>query len=408
MNLRNMGMMTASPSLIAFHPKTYILPMELRRLKKDWLAKRSGEEQDGEERLWIMKPPASARGNGIKVIRNCNEIPKAARIRDSPTKSQLIVQEYIANPCLLFNGTKFDLRLYVLITSFAPLRVYLFKDGLVRFASHPYSSEEDKLADEFVHLTNYSINKKSSSYEANHDVHGQGGHKWTLKTFWKSLERVGRSVEPLQEEITSMILTTIFSCRRPVNRLIKKHLKSRYTSFELLGFDVMLDENLRPWLLEVNVSPSLRSESWLDTTVKGRLIKDTFNLVGFQLPPNEDEVGKGFGINKQLHTFALNKAEREKQTEFGAGCDLPAEMLENLTGDDVRVLMETEDELRRIGTFERLWPCKKRKEYLRLVNEVPYYEKLTMSWEERYGGLDSRLEAIKALQSLNGQALGAS
>lgn len=51
-----------------------------------------------------------------------------------PKRMSLVVQEYISNPYLI-NGSKFDLRLYVLVTSFDPLRIYLYPDGLVRFAS---------------------------------------------------------------------------------------------------------------------------------------------------------------------------------------------------------------------------------------------------------------------------------
>ena len=69
----------------------------------------------------------------------------------------------------MINQTKFDLRLYVLITSINPLRIYLYDDGLVRFASKPYSSDTSTAADVFTHLTNYSINKESASYLSNED-----------------------------------------------------------------------------------------------------------------------------------------------------------------------------------------------------------------------------------------------
>lgn len=69
------------------------------------------------------------------------------------------MQEYIANP-LLIDGFKFDLRIYVAITSINPLRIYVYEEGLARFATEPYDT--DNLKNVYSHLTNYSINKKNS------------------------------------------------------------------------------------------------------------------------------------------------------------------------------------------------------------------------------------------------------
>jgi hypothetical protein len=52
--------------------------------------------------------------------------------------------------------------------------------------------------------------------------------------------------------------------------------------FDLLGFDVLLDETLKPWLLEVNLSPSMNTETPLDVDIKTKLLVDLFNLIGFQ------------------------------------------------------------------------------------------------------------------------------
>jgi hypothetical protein len=64
---------------------------------------------------------------------------------------------------LLINGHKFDLRVYVLVTSLEPLKIYVFKEGLARFATHEYKNNSEK-QDRFMHLTNYSINKKSVNF----------------------------------------------------------------------------------------------------------------------------------------------------------------------------------------------------------------------------------------------------
>lgn len=78
----------------------------------------------------LLLQPASARGTGIKVIHKWTQIPK---------KCPLVVQKYISDPYLI-NGSKFDLRLYVLVTSINPMRVYMFDNGLVRFASGMYAT----------------------------------------------------------------------------------------------------------------------------------------------------------------------------------------------------------------------------------------------------------------------------
>ena len=61
---------------------------------------------------------------------------------------------------------------------------------------------------------------------------------------------------------------------------ISRCTKHRNVCCELYGFDILLDSKLKPWLLEVNISPSLSSSSPLDKKIKTMLICDTLNLVG--------------------------------------------------------------------------------------------------------------------------------
>ena len=72
----------------------------------------------------------------------------------------------MANPHLI-NGLKYDLRIYVIVTCFDPLKIYLFKDGLARFATQKYSNNLKNIDKRFVHLTNYSVNKKNEDYVKN-------------------------------------------------------------------------------------------------------------------------------------------------------------------------------------------------------------------------------------------------
>lgn len=74
--------------------------------------------------------------------------------------------DYIYNPHLI-NGFKYDLRVYVLISCFDPLRVYMYKDGLVRFATQKYSTNSKDLTKRYIHLTNFAVNKLSPNFVKN-------------------------------------------------------------------------------------------------------------------------------------------------------------------------------------------------------------------------------------------------
>lgn len=104
--------------------------------------------------LWIVKPTCSSRGRGIYIVDNLKQVPK---------HENLVISRYLDNPLLLY-GHKFDLRIYVVVTSFDPLRIYVYREGLVRFASEKYDLNKFNDDTKFSHLTNYSINKRNENY----------------------------------------------------------------------------------------------------------------------------------------------------------------------------------------------------------------------------------------------------
>lgn len=110
---------------------------------------------------WIVKPANSSQGKGIFIVSNFYDIEKNLfKLSPEERKDTYIVEKYINNP-LLINKKKFDLRLYVLVTSFHPLTIYLHSFGLVRRATENY--DHKNFNNVFSHLTNYSINKKHHS-----------------------------------------------------------------------------------------------------------------------------------------------------------------------------------------------------------------------------------------------------
>jgi len=126
-----------------FVPKTFVYPNEVDNLKKE-MRKRPGQ-------FWIFKPCASSQGRGIFVTNTLDDVP---------AKHSYVASEYISRP-LLINGLKFDLRIYVAITSVNPLRIYVYEEGLARFATEKYDEGFRDTKNVFSHLTNYSINKKN-------------------------------------------------------------------------------------------------------------------------------------------------------------------------------------------------------------------------------------------------------
>ena len=114
----------------------------------------------------IVKPDCFSQGKGIFLATEVDKIPLT-----EPS----VVQEYLNDPYLL-DGLKFDLRVYVLVTSADPLRIYIHKEGLVRFATENYEkielTNDGKLnmQNVFVHLTNYALNKESDAFRQAQDV----------------------------------------------------------------------------------------------------------------------------------------------------------------------------------------------------------------------------------------------
>ncbi|CAE7727712.1 TTLL5 [Symbiodinium sp. CCMP2456] len=111
-NFQRMSKMVGGGASFDFVPETFVLPQQLRAFKQRYLKTRG-------EQLWIVKPSASSQGRGIFLLRNLVELP---------TKESVVVSRYVEKP-LLIQGLKFDLRIYVLVTSFSPLRAYIYREG---------------------------------------------------------------------------------------------------------------------------------------------------------------------------------------------------------------------------------------------------------------------------------------
>ncbi|KAF5909576.1 tubulin polyglutamylase TTLL5 isoform X1, partial [Clarias magur] len=129
----------------------------------------------------------------------------------------------------------------------------------------------------------------------------------------------------------------------------------------LYGFDVLIDSNLKPWLLEVNLSPSLACDTPLDLKIKASMISDMFSLVGFVcqdplLKQMRTDKGGLYPAVKNHKTLSqrpksANNLEDLKEKQGGRQMDTLG-----LTAEELKVLRRTQEEHERRGGFIRIFP----------------------------------------------------
>ncbi|CAI4229145.1 unnamed protein product [Auanema sp. JU1783] len=360
-------------------PRTYILPNEKAALC---------EHLKGHpERYVIIKPPASARGTGISVTN---------KMKDICMKTPIIAQHYIHRP-LTINGAKFDLRFYAYCPCLEPLRVYIYNEGLVRFASVEYSTCLSTVSNKYMHLTNYSINKLAEK----DGVLDSPVPKWTLSELWEYFEEKGINSVDVRQRIDDVIIKAFISCEKAIRDHMAKYLRYGFICHELFGVDILLDESLRPWLLEVNISPSLHSGTTLDAAVKGPLAKDVLNMAGIEVPPSQEEM-----LDADYTTRPGNLPKDDdhlvKEAAWVASYKdekkVDPRVLKRLSSEDVRMLVSFEDEFRRKGNFELVFPTSQTAYMQEYFPEPVYANLLLQQWQIEHEA--DRSEGIARLEML--------
>ncbi|KAG9462043.1 hypothetical protein GDO78_015035, partial [Eleutherodactylus coqui] len=183
---------------------------------------------------------ARSQGKGIFLFRKLKDIidwkkdgSRTDEQKDEIAVENYVAQRYIENPYLI-GGRKFDLRVYVLVTS---------------------------------------------------------GCKWMIQQLrlYLTAKHGPAEVETLFQDMDNIFIKSLQSVQKII--INDKHC------FELYGYDILLDEDLKPWLLEVNASPSLTASSQEDYDLKCCLLEDTLQVV--------DMEGRLTGKEKQVGGFDL-------------------------------------------------------------------------------------------------------
>eukprot|EP00949_MAST-11_sp_MAST-11-sp1_P001267 g1267.t1 len=268
-----------------FFPQSFILPSEYTKFVKAF-----SEQQ--EKKIWICKPDNAARGNGIFLIRDLSELRYG---------QQYLVQSYIERP-LTIGGFKVDLRLYVLVTSFCPLQSFIYSDGLARFGTQKYDVNVN-LKNMYAHLTNASINKHSPDLSTAKDVIG-AGCKWDLRQLQAWFKETGKDWATVWGRIHNVVALTLLTALKTV--------QSYPQCFELFGFDIMLDENLKPWIIEVNCSPALGEDCDTDRRVKPSLLLDVVESLHLRQFERKNSTTMMMKKKKQQQLLQQNQNQKKK------------------------------------------------------------------------------------------------
>lgn len=346
-----------------FIPHTFILPEDYHEMMQT--------VRSDSEKMWMIKPVASSRGRGIRLMTNIDTIPK-----------RCLLSHYIDKPHLI-NNKKYDLRLYIVITGFQPLKIYLYDEGLVRFASEDYKVDDSNKHNRYMHLTNYSVNKCSTNFDSNISVKDEcTGSKWSLNALRNYFRDNNVDFTPTWNKIKDIVVKSVLSIADDTISTTKKLTKHKHNLFELYGFDILIDSALRPWLLEVNLNPSLNNESDLDIKVKSALMTDIFTLVGI-VPYARGGGVSNMGVNvpkrkdpRTLHEVLKKPKSMEEDESYTTTFTQDSEDDDELNESICYSL----DEFSRQGMFNRVFPLEENIDYYSQFVKQPGPENVAL-WD---------------------------
>lgn len=247
---------------VNFFPTTYDLPNEYSLFVEEF-KKIHGS-------VWIMKPIGKCQGRGIFLF---NKLAQIAQWKndyrwkpENPQAESYVVQRYIMDP-LLIGGRSSTCASTALWSTISP---YLYRTGFARFTHQRYTNNTEDISNNYIHLTNVAIQKTSEKYNET------TGGKWDLRSLKLYLiSKYGKEkIIDTFNRIQDILLRSL--------KAVQKSIINDKHCFELYGYDILIDKNLKPWLLEINASPSMTANTPSDFELKCGLIDDVFTLIDLE------------------------------------------------------------------------------------------------------------------------------
>ena len=247
-------------------------------------SRRTGESQtinipqtyNSGKNMWIIKPINLNRGRCIQVLNDTNtiveylfKIQEMKKIEGENANfkcDHIILQKYLEKP-LLYQGRKFDIRIWILIIGGQENFVYIFKQGHLKATCAEFDINSSS---PFIHLTNYSVQKHNVDFSKK-----EIGNEISYQDFQDELDKknTGKNfLKDIYPKIVYIIRLAVGSGKSNIN-----HLK-RNNCFEIFGCDFILDEKYKPYLLEINMNPGLEISSPLISKLVPRMVDDALKL----------------------------------------------------------------------------------------------------------------------------------
>mmetsp|Transcript_24485 Transcript_24485/g.29909 ORF Transcript_24485/g.29909 Transcript_24485/m.29909 type:complete len:644 (-) Transcript_24485:122-2053(-) len=325
---------------------------------------------------YIVKPAAAQAGQGI-YLHDVKTHGLKGLDGKVMRKNPAVVQPYLTNPYLI-NGKKWDMRIYVAVTSVTPLRAYMHSEGFIRFAFEDYSNDEEKEDEKNVFLTNLSVNNKKAKTEDLTWVFSE------LRDHFK--DKASFIFSRIDLAIGRMLLTSEKSFRKYYDSNVDSAFSCE-NCYHILGIDVIIDEDLNAYVIEINGNPTLNFKAEKLNDEVSQLEEDVVRMMY-----NNDQIYEQNTEGKSAMDIAVGVMEDISRVKE-SGDDL----FEWLTKEQISYLVRSKREQQELGGFRRIYPVTTYCEDNKDENEWTAFMKFLRLSEERirFHDLLTRLEKIR-------------